>query len=67
MKPDTTTVRMTKRGQFWNAQVKHGRIPFTWVGVAQDTNAHRLEELVGQWYPKVMFDYPSTPRPQKGA
>lgn len=63
MTPDTTVIRMVQRGQFWHAQEKSS-IPFTWTTKAIDTNAHRLEEVVGQWYPKVMFDYPSTPRPQ---
>ena len=66
MKPDTTVIQMVKRFDSWHAQIKSA-IPFTWTTIAIDTDANRLEQAVSGWYPKVMFSYPSTPRPQKGA
>ena len=66
MTRDTTTIQMVQRGQFWHAQIKSA-IPFTWTTIAIDTDANRLEQAVSGWYPKIMFSYPSTPRPQKGA
>ena len=63
MKNDTTTIRITKLGKFWHAEKQSG-IPFLWTTILLDSDPLRLEQVIGQWFPNVKFDYPSTQRPQ---